>query len=49
MQGKPTVIKFFAPVIEETVNALITTIDDKMQQGGLRTLFCERSGYHEVL
>ncbi len=33
MQEKPTVIKFFAPVIEETVNALMTTIDDKMRQG----------------
>ncbi|MGE0679359.1 MAG: hypothetical protein AB7P69_00395 [Candidatus Binatia bacterium] len=33
MQGKPTVLKFFAPVLEETVHALINTVDDKMQQG----------------
>lgn len=33
MQGKPTVIRFFAPVIEETVYALINIVDDKMRQG----------------
>ncbi len=33
MQGKPTVIKFFAPVIDETVNVLINTVDEKMRQG----------------
>jgi hypothetical protein len=33
MQGKPTVIKFFAPAIDETVNSLINTVDEKMRQG----------------
>lgn len=33
MQGKPTVIRFFAPVVEETVLALINIVDEKMQQG----------------
>ncbi|MGE0826651.1 MAG: ClpP family protease [Candidatus Binatia bacterium] len=33
MQGKPTVIKFFAPVIEETVQTLLSVIDDKMRHG----------------
>ncbi len=28
-----TVIKFFAPVIDVTVNALLNTVDTKMQQG----------------
>lgn len=33
MQGKPTVIKFFAPVLEETIHALLNVVDDKMRQG----------------
>jgi ATP-dependent Clp protease protease subunit len=33
MQGKPTVLKFFAPVLEETVHTLINVVDDKMRQG----------------
>jgi len=33
MQGKPTVIKFFAPVIDETVNSLINAVDEKIRQG----------------
>lgn len=33
MQGQPTVIKFFAPVVEETIQALLDTVDDKMRQG----------------
>lgn len=33
MQGKPTVIKFFAPIQEETVQALIDIVDDKIRQG----------------
>ncbi|MBM2832184.1 MAG: peptidase ClpP [Dehalococcoidia bacterium] len=30
---KPTVIKFFAPVIDVTINALMTAVDQKMKQG----------------
>ena len=33
MPEKPTVIKFFAPVNEVTINALMKAIDDKMKQG----------------
>jgi ATP-dependent Clp protease protease subunit len=33
MSKKPTVIKFFAPVIDATINALMTAIDKKMAQG----------------
>ena len=33
MPEKPTVIKFFAPVIDVTINALMKTIDTKMKQG----------------
>jgi ATP-dependent protease ClpP protease subunit len=33
MHGQPTVIKFFAPVIEETIHPLLETIDAKMRQG----------------
>jgi hypothetical protein len=33
MQGTPTVIKFFAPVVEETVNALMNVVDNKIRQG----------------
>ena len=33
MQGKPTVIKFFAPVLDETVHALINVVDEKLRQG----------------
>jgi ATP-dependent Clp protease protease subunit len=32
MPEKPTVIKFFAPVNEVTINALMKAIDDKMKQ-----------------
>jgi len=33
MPVKPIVIRFFAPVIDITVNALMNTIDQKMKQG----------------
>lgn len=33
MATKPTVIKFFAPVIDVTINALMDAIDQKMKQG----------------
>lgn len=33
MTTKPVVIKFFAPVIEVTINALMNAIDQKMKQG----------------
>lgn len=34
MPTKPIVIKFFAPVIDVTINALMDAIDQKMKQGG---------------
>jgi ATP-dependent Clp protease, protease subunit len=33
MPPQPTVIKFFAPVIDVTINALMDAIDQKMKQG----------------
>jgi len=33
MAIKPVVIRFFAPVIDATVNALMNTVDQKMKQG----------------
>lgn len=33
MPGKPTVIKFFAPVIDITINALMNAIDQKVREG----------------
>ena len=33
MATKPVVIRFFAPVIDATVNALMNAIDQKMKQG----------------
>jgi ATP-dependent Clp protease protease subunit len=33
MPSQPTVIKFFAPVIDITINALMNAIDQKMKQG----------------
>jgi ATP-dependent Clp protease protease subunit len=33
MAEKPVVIKFFAPVIDVTINALMNAIDQKMKQG----------------
>ena len=33
MTTKPIVIKFFAPVIDATINALMDAIDQKMKQG----------------
>ena len=33
MPVKPTVIKFFAPVIDVTINALMDAINQKMKQG----------------
>jgi len=33
MPTKPTVIKFFAPVIDVTINTLMNAIDQKMKQG----------------
>lgn len=33
MPGQPTIIKFFAPVIDITINALMNAVDQKMKQG----------------
>ena len=33
MSTKPVVIKFFAPVVDVTINALMNAIDQKMKQG----------------
>jgi ATP-dependent Clp protease protease subunit len=33
MAAKPVVIRFFAPVIDATVNALMNAVDQKMKQG----------------
>lgn len=33
MSSQPTVIRFFAPIIDVTVNALLETLDNKMRQG----------------
>jgi len=33
MGGQPVVIKFFAPVIDRSINALMEAMDKKMQQG----------------
>lgn len=33
MSNKPTIIKFLGPVIEETINALMAAIDQKMIKG----------------
>ena len=33
MPAKPVVIRFFAPVIDATVNALMSSVDQKMKQG----------------
>jgi len=33
MAAKPVVIRFFAPVIDATVNALMSAVDQKMKQG----------------
>jgi ATP-dependent Clp protease protease subunit len=33
MATKPVVIRFFAPVIDATVNALMSTVDQKMKHG----------------
>jgi ATP-dependent protease ClpP protease subunit len=33
MSEKPVVIKFFAPVIDVTINSLMNAIDDKMKKG----------------
>ena len=33
MTQKPTIVKFFAPVIDVTINALMNAIDQKMKQG----------------
>ena len=33
MTAKPIVIKFFAPVIDVTINALMNAVDQKMKQG----------------
>ena len=33
MSTKPVVIRFFAPVIDATVNALMNAVDQKMKQG----------------
>ena len=41
MQGRPTVIKLFAPVIEESVLALMDVIDDKLRQGAREFLLLQ--------
>lgn len=33
MKEKPVIIKFFAPVIDSTINALLNAIDEKMKRG----------------
>jgi len=33
MPAKPVVIKFFAPVLDVTINALMSAVDQKMKQG----------------
>jgi ATP-dependent protease ClpP protease subunit len=33
VSSQPTVIRFFAPIIDVTVNALLETLDNKMRQG----------------
>src|SRR4030065_917462 len=33
MATKPVVIRFFAPVIDATVNTLMSTVDQRMKQG----------------
>jgi ATP-dependent protease ClpP protease subunit len=33
MASQPTVIKFFAPVVDVSINALLTAIDQKMKEG----------------
>jgi len=33
MNSKPVVVKFFAPVIEQTINALLNIVDKKMREG----------------
>ena len=33
MTQKPTIVKFFAPIIDITINALMNAIDQKMKQG----------------
>lgn len=33
MNNKPVVVKFFAPVVDVTINALMNAIDQKMKQG----------------
>ena len=33
MTQKPTIVKFFAPVVDITINALMNAIDQKMIQG----------------
>jgi ATP-dependent protease ClpP protease subunit len=33
MAAKPVIIKFFAPIIDVTINALMDAIDQKMRQG----------------
>jgi len=32
MNSKPVVVKFFAPVIEQTINTLLNVIDQKMRE-----------------
>ena len=40
MATKPVVIKFFAPVSDGTINALMDAIDQKMRQGATQfTIF----------
>jgi len=44
MSTKPVIIKFFAPVIDVTINALMNTIDQKLKQGV--TNFVSGSVFH---
>jgi ATP-dependent Clp protease protease subunit len=49
MATKPVVIKFFAPVIDTTINALMDVIDQKMKQGATQFIILISSPGGSVL
>ena len=49
MTTKPVVIKFFAPVIDTTINALMDVIDQKMKQGATQFIILISSPGGSVL
>ena len=49
MAVKPVVIKFFAPVIDVTINALMDAIDNKMKQGAAQFIILISSPGGSVL